>query len=305
MKSAQVLLLVALTLAGASGQSPIGKVIELLSSLEAQIQSEAEESAKLNSEKEGWCKDTSVNLGFEIKTRSSEVDELKAVIGKEAASISTLASKVEDLAATIAKNDKDLAAATKIRGAEAADFAAEEKELTETISALQRAIGILQKEMSKASGAAFVQVKSAASVIQALQALVTASAFSAADANTLTAFVQNTQEAEDHDEEPGAPEAAAYESKSGSIVDVLDDLLDKANEQLDAARKKETSATHNFEMLAQSLEDEGTFSTKELGEAKKSSAASSEAKSEAEGALAATSKDLAGDEAALQELTQD
>jgi len=305
MKSAQAILLVAVALAGASGQSPIGKVIELLSSLEAQIQREAEESAKLNSEKEGWCKDTAVNLGFEIKTGSSEVDELKAAIGKEAATISTLSSKVEDLAATIAKNDKDLAAATKIRGEEAVDFAEEEEELTETISALQRAISILQREMSKAGGAAFVQVKGAASVIQALQALVKASAFSAADANTLKAFVQSSQEADDHDEEPGAPEAAAYKSKSGNIVDVLEDLLDKANEQLDAARKKETSAKHNFDMLAQSLKDEIKFSTKDMDAAKKSSAASGEAKSEAEGALAATSEDLAGDEAALAELKKD
>jgi len=134
MKSVRAPLLIAAALAAASGQSPIGKVIDLLSSLEAQIQKEGEESAKLNSEKEAWCKDTAVNLGFEIKTGSSEADELKAAIGKEAATISTLASKVEDLASTIAKDDKDLAAATKIRGEEAADFAAEEKELTETIS---------------------------------------------------------------------------------------------------------------------------------------------------------------------------
>jgi vacuolar-type H+-ATPase subunit H len=217
---------------------------------------------------------------------------LKATIGKEAATITALASKVEDLAATIAKDDKDLAAATKIRGEEAADFATEEKELTETIGAVQRAIGILQREMSKAGGAAFVQVKGAASVIQALQALVKASAFSAADASTLTSFVQSSHEAEDNDEAPGAPEAATYTSKSGSIVDVLEDLLDKANEQLDAARKKETSARRNFEMLAQSLKDEIKFSTKDMGEAKKSSASSGEAKSEAEGALAAASKDL-------------
>jgi predicted nucleic acid-binding Zn-ribbon protein len=306
MKSARVFFLVALTLAGASGQSPIGKVIELLSSLEAQIQKEGEESAKLNSEKEGWCKDTAVNLGFEIETGSSEVEELKATIGKEAATIATLASKVEDLAATIAKDDKDLVAATKIRVEEAADFATEEKELTETISAVQRAIGVLQREMAKTGGAAFVQVnKGAASVIQALQALVKASAFSAADANTLASFVQNNHEAEDSDEEPGAPEAATYKSKSGSIVDVLEDLLDKANEQLDAARKKEVSAKHNFQMLAQSLRDEIEFSTKGMGEAKKSSASSAEAKAEAEGALAAASKDLAGDKAALEELRKD
>jgi len=305
MKAAQVLFSGALALTAAAGQSPVGKVIELLSGLEAQIQKEGEASAKLNSEKEEWCKDVATNLGFEIKTGTSEVEELTAAIGKEAAAISTLASKVEELGAAIATDDKDLAAATKIREAEAGDSAAEEKELAETISALQRAIGILQREMSKSGGAAFVQVKSSASVIQALQALVRASAFSTEDANTLTAFVQNSQAAADSDGELGAPEAAIYDTKSGSIVDVLEDLLDKANSQLADARQKEESAMHNFAMLKQSLEDEIKFSTKDMESAKKSAAASGEAKSGAEGALAATSKDLAEDKASLAEATND
>jgi chromosome segregation ATPase len=305
MKAAPALLLSALLLAGVSGQSPVGKVIELLSSLEAQIQKEAEEAAKLNSEKEGWCKDTATQLGFEIKTGSSEVESLKAAIGKEAATISSLASKVEDLAATIAKDDADLAAATKIRGEEASDFTAEEKELTETLSAIQRAISILEREMAKSGGAALVQIQSAGSVIQALQTLVKASAFSSEDAAALTSFVQSSQDAADGDAAPGAPEAAVYDSKGGSIVEVLEDLADKASAQLAATRKKEEAAMHNFAMLKQSLEDEIKFSTKDMEEAKKSSAASAEAKSEAEGALAATSEDLAGDKASLAEVTKD
>ncbi|CAK0826415.1 unnamed protein product [Prorocentrum cordatum] len=192
----------ALLLAGVSGQSPVGKVIELLSGLEAQIQKEAEEAAKLNSEKEGWCKDTATQLGFEIRTGSSDVDKLTAAIGKEAASISALASKVDELAAAIAKDreieaiqdDADLAAAAKIRGEEASDFAQEEKELTETLSAIQRAIGILEREMAKGGGAALVQVQSAGSVVQALQALVKASAFSAEDAAALTSFAETVRE---------------------------------------------------------------------------------------------------------------
>merc|ERR1719401_2722056 len=113
--------------------------------------------------------------------------------------------------------------------------------------------------MAKSGGAAFVQVASAGSVIQALQAMVKAA---------------------DADGEPGAPEAAAYESKSGGIVEVLEDLLDKANSQLSNARKSEESAMQNFAMLKQSLEDEIEFSTKDMEAAKTSSAASSEAKSE-------------------------
>jgi len=156
--------------------------------------------------------------------------------------------------------------------------------------------------MAKSGGSAFVQVKSGASVIEALQALVKASSFSTADADTLTAFVQGSQAAEDS--EAGAPDAASYESRSGSIVDVLEDLLDKASSQLADARKKEESAMHNFAMLEQSLKDEIKFSTKDMEAAKASSAASGEAKSGAEGSLAATSKDLAEDKASLAEATK-
>merc|ERR1719463_776004 len=142
------------------------KVIDLLSGLEAEITKEASEASALNSEKETWCKDTTTNLGFEIKTGTSEVEELQAKIGKEAAAINSLGEQIEQLAADIASDDKDLKAAKKVRATEAEDFASEEKELTETISALSRATAILQKEMAKSGGAALVQVQSATGVIQ-------------------------------------------------------------------------------------------------------------------------------------------
>lgn len=41
----------------------------------------------------------------------------------------------------------------------------------------------------------------------------------------------------------GAPAAATYESHSGGIVETLTDLLEKADEQLDDTRKKETQDT--------------------------------------------------------------
>ncbi|CAK0836375.1 unnamed protein product, partial [Prorocentrum cordatum] len=52
------------------------------------------------------------------------------------------------------EDDADLAAAAKIRGEEASDFAQEEKELTETLSAIQRAIGILERLGRPAAGLA-------------------------------------------------------------------------------------------------------------------------------------------------------
>merc|ERR1719498_1232967 len=90
----------------------------------------------------------------------------------------------------------------------------------------------------------------------------------------------------------GAPDAATYEGHSGSIVETLEGLLDKAKEQLDGARKKETNAKHNFEMLKQSLMDEIKFGSQDLDAAKKNLAAETEAKATATGDLQMTSKAL-------------
>jgi len=304
MQFSQILLLSALCLsgAGAARVTPINKVIELLSGLEAEIIKEGEASAKLKAEKDTWCKDTAVNLGFEIKTATDDVAELQAKIDKEAASISALTEKINELAGSIAKDDKDLQATSKVRAEELADFEAEEAELSEIISTLQRAIAVLERELAKAPGAALVQVQDVVGVVGALEAMVKASVFSAADATKLTAFVQGARQSDD---DAGAPAAAVYESKAGGIVDVLEDLLDKAQTKLSDARGKETKAQQNFELLKQSLEDSIKYGQKDMEESKTAMAKAGEEKAAAEGELATTSKDLAEDQALLEETNKE
>merc|ERR1719323_2885934 len=91
----------------------------------------------------------------------------------------------------------------------------------------------------------------------------------------------------------GAPAAAAYKSHSTGILDVLEDLKEKAEEQLSKLRKAETSAKHNYAMLKQSLTDQLAADNKDMSDEKASKAASEEAKATAEGDLANTVKDLA------------
>jgi len=135
--------------------------------------------------------------------------------------------------------------------------------------------------------------------------MVQATSLSTADASKLTALLQTTQESEDGSDSLGAPAAAVFKSKSGGIVDTMQDLYEKAEAQLEEARKSETKSLQAYEMLAQSLKDEIKYATKDMDKAKKNLAASAEAKATAEGDLAVTSKDLAEDETALSTLHQD
>merc|ERR1719265_2677570 len=128
---------------------------------------------------------------------------------------------------------------------------------------------------------------------------------SAADSKRLTALVQSSQEAEDSDEELGAPAAKVYEGKSHGIIDTLEDLLEKAEAQLDKARKAENTSVQNYQMLKQSLTDEMSFSTKEMETSKKNIATSSESQATAEGDLSVTTQDLSEDTQAQSTRHQD
>jgi predicted nucleic acid-binding Zn-ribbon protein len=287
---------------GEATASPISKVLEMLGDLQAKIIAEGEAAQKEYAEYAEWCEDKSKDLQYEIKTGKAEVEELKATITKEDSTIEALTTEIGDLSAQIATAESDLKAATEIRAKEHASFGKEQAELTEVLSALERAIGILTEEMGK-SGASMLQVARTNDLVQAFSAMVQASVLSSADAGRLTALVQSSSAAksEDSDEEDGAgaPDAAVYEGHSGGIIETLEGLKEKAESQLDTARKTETSNLQNFEMLRQSLEDEIKAANNEKDEATNGVAASTESKEVAVGDLDVTTKDLNADLADL------
>eukprot|EP00928_Gymnodinium_smaydae_P023690 TRINITY_DN1944_c1_g1_i1.p1 TRINITY_DN1944_c1_g1~~TRINITY_DN1944_c1_g1_i1.p1 ORF type:complete len:721 (+),score=275.94 TRINITY_DN1944_c1_g1_i1:76-2163(+) len=288
-----------------AGASPVAKVLDLLGNLEAKVQAEGVAAQKEYEELSEWCKDGAKNLAFEIKTAKGEIEDLKATIEEQSSVASSLGSKLEELGAGAATDEADLKAATKIRSEEAKEFKIEEKELVETIDTIERAVGILEREMRNGGGSA-LQLQHAGNLATALTALVQASVLSSADAQRLTALVQSGQAVDDaaDDAELGAPAAAVYEGHSNSIIDVLEDLGNKAQEQLAAARKKEANALHNFQMLEQSLKDQLKFNAKDTEEARKALAVSGEKKALAEGDLKTTSTGLEEDEKALGNMKQ-
>ena len=128
---------------------------------------------------------------------------------------------------------------------------------------LKRAIGLMERHASMA------ELKNANSFTQALFVLAQACTLSSADANRLTVLIQDTKSAEaDGEDSLGAPASSVYECHSGGIVDILNDLFDKAEVQLDDAQKTETVDPHNYQMLKHSLVDEVKYASKEMPEAK-------------------------------------
>jgi chromosome segregation ATPase len=301
---ASTFLAIAVVVTCATETSPITKVVDLLNNLQGKVAAEGETAKRTYDEFADWCKDRSAHLKFQIKTGKSEVRRLKAVIEQQVALSLQLSEKLNDYSGSISTDEADLKAANEIRTMEAGDFAAEENEFSEMVSALGRAIGVLEKEMQK-GGASMMQMSGADGVIGALETLVQASALGTADAAKLTALIQNAQGDEEDSDSLGAPSAATYKAHSGGLINTLEDLLEKAQGQLADARKKEKTSIHNFELLKQSLQDKIKFATKEAAAAKTGLAESSEKQAVAKGDLDVTSKDLAEDTTVLEDVTHD
>jgi len=273
--------------------NPLAKVLELMDSLAAKITAEGVAEEKAYKEYTAWCDDAATNKGFEIKTLTSSKAKLEATIGKETGEIDTSVSKIEELASGISTSESELKQATGIRSKESADFAASEAELVDTIDTIARAITIIEREMAK-NPASFAQVDTSdmKNIVNALSTIVDAAAFSGKDKQKLLALAQQKDTEQDDDMELGAPAAAAYKGHSSGILDVLEDLKEKAEEELGELRKAEVAAKHNYEMTKQSLVDQIEADTKDLDDEKSSKASSEEAKATAEGDLAETIKGL-------------
>jgi len=280
--------------------NPMSKVLELLDGLAAQITKDGDAEAKAYQEYAEWCDDTSKNTGFAIETAQKAKAKLEAKIGELSGDIAASGSEIESLAAAIATGEAELRDATAIRTKEAADFAASEAELVEAIDAVGRAIGILSKEMAK-NPASFAQLdtRNMASAMKAMSVIFDAASFPSKDQSKLMALVQSQQNDENDDLELGAPAAATYKTHSTGILDVLEDMKEKAEEQLSDLRKAEANNRHNFQMLKQSLEDQVAADTKDMNDEKAAKASASGEKATAEADLGDTSKDLASSQQQL------
>merc|ERR1719197_1831253 len=229
-----------------------------------------------------FCKDTMDEKQAAIKKAKASIEQLSADIMKAQADQTQLGTEMDAW-------EKDQANLTAEREAEKADFDALQADYDESIDALKRAIAVLKKEQGK-TPQSLLEVQKVKS-LKMLPMLAK---------RTLLAFLNS-----DAKQDPlsvSAPQAAAYESQSGGVVEMLEKLLDKFRAELDGYQKEELNAKFNYQTLYQELVsniDEATASS-ELKTKVKAERAQDEAA--AKGDLEVTKKDLAADEGYLSDL---
>jgi chromosome segregation ATPase len=275
-----------LVLAGASDanpSNPLQAAIQLMDQLNSKLVADGVAEDKAFKKYMEWCDETTQNQRFGIDAATTKKAELEAAIFKADSDLEAATAAIEELAGKIGKADSEVKDATLIRKKEEKEFLKAEVELEETLSALTRAISIITKEMAK-NPAAFAQMdtSSMGGLVSAIGAVVDAASLTGLDRRRLQSFVQQAQE----DDALGSPDPAAYKSHSTSILDTLQDLKAKAEEQLATLRKEESNTAQNYRMLKASLDAEMAYNAKEKTETE-------QFKSDTEGQKATDTADLA------------
>jgi hypothetical protein len=286
--------------------SPIEKTVQLLTDLEAKVMKDGEAAQKIYEEFQEYCKDTAKETAFEIKTSKSDGERAKAAIDDFTAKVEGAEARIGELSTAAASDEADLKSATAIRKQEAADFLKVDADLGASVDMLERAIGILEREMAKTS---FVQADPGAmkKILTAVQAVIDTSAVTnAADAVKLQSLIQASTDDESLELQPaGAPDPAAYKGQSGGIIAAMEDMLEKARAQQSEAQKAEMEAKFSFDMLKQKLEDQIKFAGKELDATKKGKAESEEGLATSQGLLEKANKAAGEDSTKLKDLQQE
>jgi len=231
-----------------------------------------------------WCKQETASLKREIKQNGETIALLEAQIDKLTQDVAALGEAIEKLDANVAKYNADVKSETAQREKDHAAFLEEEKDYSESVDALDRAIAVLSKQ--DYDRPALVQLSEddrlpikAKSVVLALLGV-------------------SNEKADPMDYE--APEANAYEFQSGGIVELLKKLLAEFTAKLGQCQKEEMNSKHAYDMVIADLTDAIENSEKEIEDKTELKHQKTEEAAQDKKQLAATVADKAENEKLLK-----
>jgi hypothetical protein len=221
--------------------TPVQKVIELLNNMVEKGTKEKQDEQVQFASYKTFCDNTVSQKQEAIAEATEMIEVLTADIEKYEAEAEELGKAIAAHDADISTWEGDMAAAAKVREIEHVDYVATHKDLSSSITALTGAIEVIKKASGKTEqAAALMEVK--ASRFLPKESLGVITSFLALD-------------------KPG--EANAYESQSSGIVDMLEKLLGKFDDERTTLEEEETEALHGYEMLAADLKRTLTAATDE------------------------------------------
>lgn len=271
-----------------SAVTPIQKVVQLLNGMVQKGKKEKQDEQTQFAAFQQWCHDTEADKTQAIAEADEQIDRLTASMEKAEVT-------AEKLSREIAKNDEDInvyegdqKAASTVRKMERDDFVALNRDYSESIDALRRAINVLKSQSHDRK--------------QAQEALLQISnLIPEKSKKAVSSFIALAGEDDADHLSVEAPEAHGYEFQSQSIVDMLQGLHGKFDDERRALQKKEMEDKHAFESLMQDLKHQVKDTTRQRTENSAARADQLRRKAEAKSSLADTTATRDDDAVYLKE----
>lgn len=226
----------------AAGVTPIQKVIQMLTGMLSRAQQEKQAEQVQFAAYNQFCSDVTQDKTRAVQMADSAMTKLQANIQLATTTADTLQREVQDLESQVATWQGDQKASTKVRETERADYLTAHQDYSDTIEAITKASQMLKAQAvntPQAPATAILQVTTLKKLPQDAKRVLLAFLAKAGQDSAATA-VQ-------------VPQAYAYEFRSGSILDMLDQLKDKFTEERSALEKEELNSRHAYELLAEDL----------------------------------------------------
>jgi len=223
----------------AEGVTPIQKVLQMMSEMKAKAQEEKKAEIETFNEFTKFCRNTIRDKGYAIKDGTAKMSKLSADIEDYDAKAAVLGKEIQTLDAGIDETEHEKAEATEVREKANADYQVTHSDYSASLEDMAIGIEKLKKMMAAGGSAA------ASSFIQKMS---TKPRLPASSRKVLESFLATSS-----DLKAVQPEAAAFESQSDGVVDMMKDLKDKMADEKTTLETEEMNEQHAFEMMAQSF----------------------------------------------------
>jgi len=267
-----------LLLAGVAAQSPVTRVVEMISGLKAKIQTDAKVEQAVYDKFACWCEKTTASKAAAIEDAKVSIEDLSKSILERKGRLGSFGADVSFLKKNIADKTESITKSTEIRKKENEEYVEKKAALELAIANLNKAIATLKAGSTEPTkgfkNAGLVETKA---MMETRMISVTA-----AVRNALSLYSENGQLTMQDQETMNSflsspvamvqsPHKGTYQTQSGAIQGILADMYDSFRRDLASAIDEESEKASDFAKLNTTNKADlallkKSLNTKELGE---------------------------------------
>jgi DNA repair exonuclease SbcCD ATPase subunit len=233
--------------------TPLGKVTQVLSELIEKGKTDMHDEKVRFTSLQQWCKSTSGEKLRTIEAAAHSIDQRTADALKANADAESLGKDIDDLDGKLTASELEGNNAKSIRKSELDEYTKSHQDMSDAIDAVERALATLRSRKDDVPQAVLMQVQRASALAVSRPGLAE---------DTRKAVLLATAMADAAKESYGqTPRANAYEFQSGTVVELLESLHERFQDERLALEKDETNKKYSHNLFMQKLEDTQTAAT--------------------------------------------